>query len=79
MGHHANTTVGPEEKAATKAQAPMTSMMLKTAEPMTPLIPISSFDTKTPITVVANSGPDEPAAMKVAPATSADKCKAAKE
>ena len=30
----------------------------------------STFATKTPITAVANSGPDDPAAIKVAPATS---------
>ena len=33
---------------------------------------------KTPITAVANSGAEDPAAMKVAPATSCDICKAVK-
>ena len=32
---------------------------------------------KTPMTAVANSGAEEPAAMKVAPATSCDICNAA--
>lgn len=36
------------------------------------LTPISSLAKKTPITTVANSGAEEPAAMKVAPATSGD-------
>lgn len=35
--------------------------------------------TKTPMTAVANSGPDEPAAMKVAPATSGGRFKTAKD
>lgn len=48
----------------------MTNMILNTAEPMTPLMPISSSATKTPMTTVANSGAEEPAAMNVAPATS---------
>jgi hypothetical protein len=34
---------------------------------------------KTPITAVANSGAEDPAAMKVAPATSCDICKAVKK
>lgn len=36
------------------------------------LTPISSCAKKTPITTVANSGAEDPAAMKVAPATSGD-------
>ena len=32
-----------------------------------------TFATKTPITAVASSGPEDPAAMKVAPATSGGK------
>lgn len=35
-------------------------------------IPISSFAKKTPMTTVANSGAELPAAIKVAPATSGD-------
>lgn len=46
--------------------------MLKTAEPITPLTPISSFAKNTPITTVANSGAELPAAINVAPATSGD-------
>jgi len=48
----------------------MTNMMLKTADPMTPLTPISSLAKKTPMTTVASSGAELPAAIKVAPATS---------
>ena len=55
---------------AARAQTAITRVMLKMAEPMTPLMPMSSLATNTPITAVANSGPEEPAAMKVAPATS---------
>lgn len=36
------------------------------------LTPISSCAKKTPITTVANSGAEDPAAMKVAPATSGE-------
>lgn len=50
----------------------ITNIMLKTAEPITPDIPISSLAKNTPITTVASSGADDPAAMKVAPATSGD-------
>ena len=46
--------------------------MLKTALPTTPLTPMSSLVTKSPMVLVANSGALEPAAMKVAPATSGD-------
>lgn len=35
-------------------------------------VPISSLAKKTPITTVANSGAELPAAIKVAPATSGD-------
>lgn len=48
----------------------MTNIILKTADPITPLTPISSLAKKTPITTVANSGAELPAAIKVAPATS---------
>ena len=51
-------------------QTPMTRVMLKTADPMTPLTPMSSLATKTPMMAVANSGPEDPAAISVAPATS---------
>lgn len=47
-------------------------MILKTADPMTPLTPISSLAKNTPIMTVPNSGAEEPAAMNVAPATSGD-------
>lgn len=50
----------------------ITNIILKTADPITPLTPISSFAKKTPITTVANSGAEDPAAIKVAPATSGD-------
>jgi hypothetical protein len=53
-----------------KPQTAMTNIILKTADPMTPLTPISSLAKKTPITTVANSGAELPAAIKVAPATS---------
>lgn len=48
----------------------MTNMILKTADPMTPLTPMSSLAKKTPMTTVANSGAELPAAINVAPATS---------
>ena len=63
---------------AESAQTAMTRVMLNTADPTTPLTPISSLATKTPITEVANSGADDPAAIKVAPATSGGRCKAGK-
>ena len=44
--------------------------MLNTALPTTPLTPMSLLATNTPITEVASSGAELPAAMKVAPATS---------
>ena len=47
-------------------------MMLNTADPITPERPISSLAKKTPIMTVASSGAEEPAAIKVAPATSGD-------
>lgn len=50
----------------------MTNMMLNTAEPMTPDTPMSSLAKNTPMTTVASSGAEEPAAMNVAPATSGD-------
>lgn len=53
-----------------KPQTAMTNMILKTADPMTPLTPISSLARNTPITTVANSGAELPAAINVAPATS---------
>ena len=40
---------------------------------------VSTLATKTPMTAVANSGPEEPAAMKVAPATSGGKFNTAKQ
>ena len=46
--------------------------MLKTALPTTPLTPMSSLVTKSPMVLVASSGALDPAAMKVAPATSGD-------
>jgi len=46
--------------------------MLKTADPMTPLMPMSSLAKNTPITTVASSGAELPAAINVAPATSGD-------
>ena len=46
--------------------------MLKTALPTTPLTPMSSLVTKSPMVLVASSGALEPAAMKVAPATSGE-------
>ena len=46
--------------------------MLKTALPTTPLTPMSSLVTKRPMVLVASSGALDPAAMKVAPATSGD-------
>ena len=57
---------------AHSAHTEITNMMLNTAEPITPLIPMSSLAKNTPITTVASSGAEEPAAMKVAPATSGD-------
>jgi len=53
-----------------KPQIAMTNMILKTADPMTPLTPISSLARNTPMTTVANSGAELPAAINVAPATS---------
>lgn len=50
----------------------MTNIILNTAEPMTPLTPISSFAKNTPIITVPSSGAELPAAIKVAPATSGD-------
>ena len=50
----------------------LTSVMLKTALPTTPLTPMSSLVTKRPMVLVASSGALDPAAMKVAPATSGD-------
>lgn len=47
-------------------------MILNTAEPITPLTPMSSFAKNTPIMTVPSSGAELPAAMKVAPATSGD-------
>jgi hypothetical protein len=58
---------------ADKAHTPITRVMLKTADPTTPLTPISSLATNTPMTDVASSGAEDPAAMKVAPATSGDR------
>ncbi len=56
----------------TRTLTEMTNMMLKTAEPMTPDTPMSSLAKNTPMTTVASSGADDPAAMKVAPATSGE-------
>uniref|UniRef100_A0A1A9UI35 Uncharacterized protein n=1 Tax=Glossina austeni TaxID=7395 RepID=A0A1A9UI35_GLOAU len=67
-GHLFNWQTVPEQRA----QTDITNIMLKTAEPITPLMPISSLAKKTPITTVANSGAELPAAMKVAPATFGD-------
>lgn len=53
-----------------KPQTAMTNIILKTADPMTPLTPISSLARNTPMTTVANSGAELPAAINVAPATS---------
>ena len=50
----------------------MTKRMLKTAEPITPEIPMSSRARNTLMMTVASSGADDPAAMNVAPATSGD-------
>lgn len=50
----------------------ITNIILKTADPITPLTPMSSLAKNTPMTTVANSGAEEPAAIKVAPATSGD-------
>uniref|UniRef100_A0A182Q322 Uncharacterized protein n=1 Tax=Anopheles farauti TaxID=69004 RepID=A0A182Q322_9DIPT len=47
-------------------------MMLNTADPITPLMPMSSFAKNTPMMTVANSGAELPAAINVAPATSGD-------
>ena len=38
---------------------------LNTADPITPETPISSFAKNTPIITVANSGAEEPAAIKL--------------
>lgn len=50
----------------------MTNIMLNTADPMTPLTPISSLAKNTPIITVPSSGAELPAAINVAPATSGD-------
>ena len=47
--------------------------MLKTADPTIVPIPMSDLATKTPIIEVNNSGAEEPAAIKVAPATSSER------
>jgi len=52
------------------AVAPIMIKILNTAEPRIVPIPTSESDKKTPMKEVASSGAEEPAAMKVAPATS---------
>lgn len=52
---------------------------MKTADPITPLTPMSSFAKNTPMTTVANSGAEEPAAINVAPATSGDNLSSLKQ
>ena len=57
-------------RPAKMAQTLITKAMLKTADPTTVPTPMSSLAINTPIKEVANSGADEPAAMKVDPAIS---------
>jgi hypothetical protein len=45
---------------AHKAHTEITNIILKTAEPITPLIPMSSFAKNTPIMTVASSGAEDP-------------------
>ena len=52
----------------------MTPKMLKTALPTMVPMPKSLLVTKVPMMLVNNSGAEEPAAIKVAPATSLDMC-----
>ena len=56
--------------AAEREQTATTRVMLNTALPTTLPTPMSSLATKAPMTEVASSGAELPAAMKVAPATS---------
>ncbi|KNC33814.1 hypothetical protein FF38_10820 [Lucilia cuprina] len=65
-GHHVSVSTVFENNA----HIPITNSILKTAEPTIVPMPTSSNDTKTPITLVNNSGALPPAAMNVAPATS---------
>ena len=55
---------------AEREQTATTRVMLNTALPTTLPTPMSSLATKAPMTEVASSGAELPAAMKVAPATS---------
>ena len=55
------------------AVPPMMQQRLKTAEPTMVPMPTSFFTANTPMSDVNSSGADEPAAMKVAPATSGDR------
>ena len=55
------------------ADPPMMQQRLKTAEPTMVPTPTSFLTAKTPINDVKSSGADEPAAMKVAPATSGER------
>lgn len=50
----------------------MTKSMLKTADPTMVPVPTSPLAMKTPRRAVKSSGAEDPAAMKVAPATSSD-------
>ena len=55
------------------AQIPITKRILKTADPTIVPIPTSVVDTNTPIRDIKTSGALDPAAIKVAPATSSSK------